>query len=140
MWIRELRRAPFATAVITGGAKSLSAKMLAELQSTDFNVQDTTGQARLCFPPKEGFVGMCLSVPVWLIGIFAIDRVTTYNIAIDERIVTMFYSRLFEPGETQPQDALLRLLTSTSIPAHVRTMFPGAAQLDAIEVPCADTY
>lgn len=119
----------------------LYAEMLAEFADTDVNVQDLQGRTALhwaCIGAEQDMVRLCLSVPECQIGLLDHDNLTAFDLAFrsgNEAIQRLFYRSIFEIEETEPQTALLRILTVTSEPAPNRSGldFPGEAMFDPVE-------
>lgn len=136
-------RTAFINAVINGGGTAglLYAEMLAEFADTDVNVQDDTGRTALHWASEAGLsnmVKLCLSVPDCVIGLKDHDGLTAFDIALtaadgDDTIPALFYQSMLELEQIDPQAALLRVLTVTSVPAEDRPVFPGAAIFGPIE-------
>lgn len=74
-------------------------------------------------------VRLCFSVPDCDIGLRDEDGCTAFDVALcaGEVIPLLFYSSVFEMDATDPQGALLRMLTVSAEPAGERPLFPGQA-------------
>lgn len=133
----EHGRTEFIRAVMD--SKTLYAEMLAEFKDTDVNIQDKQGRTALHWACKKNLVVMvqlCLSIPECTVGLRDDDGLTPFDIsrrAGNEEICNLFYKSMFALEETNPQAALLRILTVTSEPAVDKPIFPGSAIFDPIE-------
>lgn len=125
----RLGRTAFVRAVIDGGFKY--AEMLAEFPETDIQSADKLGRTALHWATIKrlpDMVNLCLAVGV--------DCSTKYNEGLtafdiscqqsDEKISTLFYKHLFVVEKSDPNAALLQLLTLTSEPED-GPEFPGEA-------------
>lgn len=133
-------RTAFIDAVINGGSTAgmLYAEMLAEFSDTDVDVQDAQGRTALhwaCIGNLPDMVGLCLSIADCTVGLKDREGLTAFDIALrtaDESIPNLFYQSMYELEQTQPDAALLRVLTVTSEPATDRSLFPGEAIFNPI--------
>lgn len=137
--VDENGRAEFSRAASVKGTPNLYyAEMLTEFEDTDTNAQDKQGWTALhwaCAENIPDMVNLCLSVPECDVGIRGRDGFTAFDISLrggSEVIPTLFYSSALEMEKTDPQAALLRLLTITSEPAKDKPVFPGVAIFDPI--------
>lgn len=121
----------FTRAVIAGDI--LLAELLAEFASTDFNAVDEAGRTALHWACSKGLAEMtefCLSLPGLNSGIVSHDGSTAFDMAransgdSDDGLPALFYKSTLAMEPTDPQGALLRLITLTEA-AETRTAFPG---------------
>lgn len=139
--IDEHGQTEFIRAVIDGRLNIHYAEMLAEFQDTDVNIQDNQGRTALHWASAASLtimVRLCLSVPECNIGLKDNDGLTAFDVAResgDDKIPDLFYRSMVEMEDTDPQVALLRVLTVTSDPnaAKDRPIFPGKAMFDPVE-------
>lgn len=85
---------------------------------------------------QADMVQLCLSVPVCEIGLKDQDGLTAFDIAFragDKRVMALFYASMAEMEETDPQAALLRMLTLSSELDENRPVFPGGAIFEPIQ-------
>lgn len=116
----------------------LYAEALAEFADTDINVQDIHGRTALhwaCVKSLPNIVMLCLSVPGCDVSLRDKDNLTAFDLSQgnDELIPNLFYKNILEMDETDPQGALLRVLTVTSEPTEDKAKFPGAAIFEPIQ-------
>lgn len=136
--IDDLGQTAFMRAVIKGGLSLLEAEMMAEFEDTDANTQDNHGRTALhwaCAKDHFDMVRLCLSISQSIIGLRDNDGLTAFDVACqsgNDMIPTLFYKSMFEMEETNPQEALLRVLTLTSDPAVDRPIFPGSAMFKPV--------
>lgn len=135
--VDEHGRSTFLRAVRDGECDLYYPEMLAEFDDTDVNIQDDTGRTALhwaCVMDLSLMVKLCLSVPDCDVGLRDNDGLTAFDLAPNETIQQGFYRSVFEMEETAPLDALLRVLTLTSVPAgDDKPVFPGAALFEPVE-------
>lgn len=130
----------FIRAVINGKEHMdlLYPEMLAEFDDVDVNVQDARGKTALhwaCEGMLENMVRLCLSVPNCDVGLKDNDGCTAFEISLRsgrDAIPGFFYDSIFDLENSDPQSALLRLLTFTA-PVGEMPIFPGEALFDPIE-------
>lgn len=130
----------FIRAVIEGTPNLHYAEMLAEFSDTDVNIRDKQGRTALhwaCAGNLSEMVMLCLSVPECEIGLMDNEGRTAFDIALQntnshETIPILFYTSIFEMENSDPQTALLRVLTITSEPAEDKRIFPGAAMFGPV--------
>lgn len=135
--IDELGRNEFIRAAIEGNL--IYAETLAEFRDTDVNVQDNQGRTALHWASAGNHVDLvrlCLSVPECDIGLRDKDNLTAFDLSLGEKkmlIPAVFYGSMLEMEQSDPQGALLRMLTVTSDPVEDRAIFPGEAIFAPIE-------
>lgn len=130
----------FIRAVINGKEHMdlLYPEMLAEFDDVDVNVQDALGRTALhwaCEGLLENMVRLCLSVPDCNVGLKNNDGYTAFEISLRsgrEVIPGIFYNSIFDLEASDPQSALLRVLTITD-PVGGIPIFPGEAMFEPIE-------
>lgn len=111
----------------------LDAEALAELPDTDVNVQDIHGRTALHWASVNNLpniVMLCLSVPDCDVSLRDNEDYTAFDLALcgkNEVIPNLFYSSVLEMENHDPQAALLRILTVSSMPAQDLPVFPGEA-------------
>lgn len=133
-------RTEFIRAVVNGKEQMdlLYPEMLAEFDDVDVNIQDARGRTALhwaCEGKLANMVRLCLSVPDCDVGLKDNEGLTAFDISPrsgQEAISGLFYSSMFTMEQTNPQAALLRVLTFTDS-AGDRPVFPGEALFDPIE-------
>lgn len=135
--VDEHGRSTFLRAVLDGECDLYYPEMLAEFNDTDVNIQDDTGRTALhwaCAMDLSLMVKLCLSVPDCDVGLRDNDGLTAFDLAPNENIEHHFYCSVFEMEQRAPQDALLRVLTLSSVPAgDDKPVFPGAALFEPVE-------
>lgn len=135
----DLGQTAFIRAVNKGGMSLLAAERIAEFDHTDVNIQDKRGRTALHWASAGNhseMVKLCLSVPECHIGLLDEDGLTAFDLALlngNETIATSFYKSIFEIDKTHPQQALLRVITISSLPDPDRRIFPGTAIFDPIQ-------
>lgn len=123
-------RTAFIRAVMAGDLKY--AEMLAEYAEADVTSPDERGRTALhwaCEKQLPELINLCLAVSSLDSGMRDKDNLTAFDIscrAEDETIPALFYKNIFELEKTNPDDALLRLLTVSSEPDE-GLEFPGEA-------------
>lgn len=137
----EHGRTEFTRGVRTGktGMNFLYTEMLAEFPDTNVNIQDANGWTALHWacagsPAELDMVRLCLQVPSCDIGLRDSDGLTAFDLALwrgDERIQVLFYQSMLDLEDSQPQGALLRILTMTSVETS-QPVFPGEALFDPV--------
>lgn len=114
------------------------AEMLAEYQATNVNIQDNQGRTALhwaCAMNYSLMVQLCLSVPDCDVGLKDKDGPTAFDISLrdgNEKTATLFYRDIIETDTRDPQAALLRVLTISSVVEPDKSVFPGIAIFDPI--------
>lgn len=139
--VDELGRSEYIRAVMEGTPNLLYAEMLAEFDDTDVNIQDAMGRTALHWASAHNLsemVMLCLSVPECEIGLKDNEGLTAFDLSLraangNETIPTMFYKSMFDIGAIDPQAALLRSLTVSSVPIPARSLFPGEAMFDPVK-------
>lgn len=129
----------FIRAVINGQQRGdlFYPEMLAEFEDVDVNIQDSRGRTALhwaCEGMLDDMVRLCLSVPDCDVGIKDNDGFKAFELAMrsgQEVIPALFYDSVLDMEESDPQSALLRVLTFTD-PVEDRAVFPGEAMFDPI--------
>lgn len=113
-------RTAFVRAVIEGDLRY--AEMLAEYRYTDVSSPDKHGQTALhwaCRKRLPDMVGLCLMLPALDSNVKDDENLTAFDIASragDEAIQALFYKKVLEVEKTDPNAALLRLLTVSAEP------------------------
>lgn len=129
----ECERTEFIRAVMGGDSNLHYAEMLAEYEDTDVNIQDNQGRTALhwaCEKNHTVMVQLCLSVPECDVGLRDDDGLTPFDISLrggNKKTASLFYRNIFETETRDPQAALLRVLTVSSVVTKDKTVFPGAA-------------
>lgn len=132
------RRTEFTTAVIAGDL--VYAETLAEFEQTDVNSKDAAGRTALhwaCVANSIEMAGLCLSLPGIDTSIKDADGLTAFDISCghqdeEQAMPRLFYRDLFEVEKSDPDDALLRLLTRSSEPDLDGAVFPAEALLSPV--------
>lgn len=113
-------RTAFVRAVIEGDLRY--AEMLAEYPDTDVTSPDKHGQTALhwaCRKRLPDMLSLCLMLPALDRNLKDDDNLTAFDIASragDEAIQALFYKKVLEVEQTEPNAALLRLLTVSAEP------------------------
>lgn len=135
--VDEHGQSEFIRAVLKGDQDIYYPEMMAEFEDTDVNIQDNQGRTALhwaCATDLSVMVKLCLSVPECDVGLRDNAGLTAFDLAPNEKIQTLFYRSIVEMDETAQMDALLRILTLTSVPVEAeRPVFPGIALFDPVE-------
>lgn len=135
--VDENGQSEFIRAVLKGDQDIYYPEMMAEFGDTDVNIQDNQGRTALhwaCATDLPVMVNLCLSVPDCDVGLRDNTGLTAFDLAPNEKIQTLFYRNIVEMDETAQTDALLRILTLTSVPVEAeRPVFPGVALFDPVE-------
>lgn len=129
----------FCRAVVAGDL--VYAETLAEFAETDVNCQDRSGRTALHWACANRLVEMTeflLSIPKIDTGLRDAEGLTAFDIACqhidprvedpeNESIPKLFYRSMFQLDRSDPDGALLQLLTVTSEPDEGGPVYPGEA-------------
>lgn len=135
--VDELGRSAFIRAAIVGDV--MYAEALAEFHDTDVNVQDRQGRTALhwaCANHHVDHVSLCLSIRECDIGLRDVDNRTAFDLSGEDAqlvIPELFYTNMMQLDDSDPQTALLRVLTVTAQPVVDKELFPGEAIFCPIE-------